>query len=203
MNVKTRIELRHFVTCWTTRNIASQEGMHLLYDPHSTLPRYNVTLRVVVKEPVQVKTYTWCMKIPPRCTRYKVEMRDRLKNQVSGCQEHQNHLEADEPAALRTNKLSPELCTIITHMNPKIWPTVYAICSCVSITENWGRPATFPYRTIHFSLKTANQQTPEPDDNSPSFDCQIHFIRFQSYALFSYKNFLCFRIHIILLMWAG
>lgn len=43
---------------------------------------YNVTLRVVVKEPVQVKTYTWCLKIPPRCTKYKVEMRDRLKTQT-------------------------------------------------------------------------------------------------------------------------
>jgi hypothetical protein len=47
-------------------------------------PRYTVTLRVVVKEPVQVRTYTWCLKVPPRCTKYKVEMRDRVKIQVSG-----------------------------------------------------------------------------------------------------------------------
>jgi hypothetical protein len=94
--------------------------MHLLYDPHSTLPRYNVTLRVVVKEPVQVKTYTWCLKIPPRCTKYKVEMRDRLKLQVSSWQGRQNHLQAEEPAALRTNKRSPELCTITTDGNPKM-----------------------------------------------------------------------------------
>jgi hypothetical protein len=94
--------------------------MHLLYDPHSTLPRYNVTLRVVVKEPVQVRTYTWCLNMPPRCTKYKVEMRDRLKMQVSSWQSRQNHLEAEEPAALRTNKRSPELCTITTDGNPKM-----------------------------------------------------------------------------------
>lgn len=43
---------------------------------------YTVTLRVVVKEPLQVRTYTWCLKVPPRCTKYKVEMRDRIKIQT-------------------------------------------------------------------------------------------------------------------------
>lgn len=43
---------------------------------------YNVTIRVVVKEPMQVKTYTWCLKVPPRCTKFKVEMRDRFKIQT-------------------------------------------------------------------------------------------------------------------------
>ncbi|PNF32168.1 hypothetical protein B7P43_G00723 [Cryptotermes secundus] len=43
---------------------------------------YTVTLRVTVKEPVHVKTYTWCLKVPPRCTKYKVEMRDRIKIQT-------------------------------------------------------------------------------------------------------------------------
>ena len=75
-----------------------------MYDPPSSLPRYNVTMRVVVKEPVQVKTYTWCLKMPPRCTKYKVEMRDRLKIQVSSCQDRQNHLGAEGTAAFRTNK---------------------------------------------------------------------------------------------------
>ena len=53
--------------------------------PH--LLRYNVTMRVVVKEPMQVKTYTWCLKVPPRCTKFKVEMRDKLKIQVSSFQD--------------------------------------------------------------------------------------------------------------------
>nr|CAD7258119.1 unnamed protein product [Timema shepardi] len=42
---------------------------------------YTVTMRVNVKEPVTIKTYTWCFRIPPRCSKYKVEMRDKFKVQ--------------------------------------------------------------------------------------------------------------------------
>ncbi|CAG2065277.1 unnamed protein product, partial [Timema podura] len=38
-------------------------------------------MRVNVKEPVTIKTYTWCFRIPPRCSKYKVEMRDKFKVQ--------------------------------------------------------------------------------------------------------------------------
>ena len=52
-------------------------------------------------------------------------LRENHNNKKSMCvnyttQEHRNHLEANEPAALITNKRSPELCIITTHMNPKI-----------------------------------------------------------------------------------
>jgi hypothetical protein len=68
-------------------------GQMLHADCACSFLRYTVTLRVVVKEPVQVRTYTWCLNVPPRCTKYKVEMRDRIKIQVSGTQ-HPPHLSA-------------------------------------------------------------------------------------------------------------
>ncbi|PSN41390.1 hypothetical protein C0J52_20336 [Blattella germanica] len=40
-------------------------------------------MRVIVKEPIQVKSYTWCLKVPPRCTKYKIEMRDKFKIQIA------------------------------------------------------------------------------------------------------------------------
>jgi hypothetical protein len=61
--------------------------------------RYNVTIRVVVKEPMQVKTYTWCLKVPPRCTKFKVEMRDRFKIQVSILQDRHIHPETEGPSS--------------------------------------------------------------------------------------------------------
>jgi hypothetical protein len=58
-------------------------------------------MRVVVKEPMQVKTYTWCVKVPPRCTKYKTEMRDKFKIQVRNSTQHCLHLEADLRADIR------------------------------------------------------------------------------------------------------
>jgi hypothetical protein len=97
---------------WVAAQLAaSQEGLsstklvllnHLLCrqmlqaDCALSFPRYSVTLRVVVKEPVQVRTYTWCLQVPPRCTKYKVEMRDRIKIQVS-CTQHPHICLPDQP----------------------------------------------------------------------------------------------------------
>ncbi|CAK1546008.1 unnamed protein product [Leptosia nina] len=45
--------------------------------------KYNVTKRVKYRAPMSVRTYEWCLSMPPRCSRWKTEMRDltRLETQ--------------------------------------------------------------------------------------------------------------------------
>ncbi|XP_047525391.1 uncharacterized protein LOC125063166 isoform X3 [Pieris napi] len=45
--------------------------------------KYNITKRVKYRAPMSVRTYEWCFSIPPRCSRWKTEMRDltRLETQ--------------------------------------------------------------------------------------------------------------------------
>lgn len=39
---------------------------------------YNVTLYVPVMEPVTFRSFTWCIAVPPRCSKYTVQLRERL-----------------------------------------------------------------------------------------------------------------------------
>uniref|UniRef100_A0A1B6DJA0 EMI domain-containing protein n=1 Tax=Clastoptera arizonana TaxID=38151 RepID=A0A1B6DJA0_9HEMI len=39
---------------------------------------YKVDVRVPVREPVTYRSYTWCLKVPPRCSKYTVQYRERL-----------------------------------------------------------------------------------------------------------------------------
>ncbi|KAK9511093.1 hypothetical protein O3M35_005725 [Rhynocoris fuscipes] len=41
--------------------------------------KHSVTVRVNVTEPVTYRTYTWCLKVPPRCSKYTVQLKDRVK----------------------------------------------------------------------------------------------------------------------------
>ncbi|XP_049770664.1 nascent polypeptide-associated complex subunit alpha, muscle-specific form-like [Schistocerca cancellata] len=43
---------------------------------------YNVTMKVRSKEPVTLRTYEWCMKVPPRCSKYHTELREVDRTQV-------------------------------------------------------------------------------------------------------------------------
>ncbi|CAF4813035.1 unnamed protein product [Pieris macdunnoughi] len=45
--------------------------------------KYNITKRVKYRAPMSVRTYEWCFSMPPRCSRWKTEMRDltRLETQ--------------------------------------------------------------------------------------------------------------------------
>ncbi|CAG4917429.1 unnamed protein product [Colias eurytheme] len=38
--------------------------------------KYNITKRVKYRAPMSVRTYEWCFSMPPRCSRWKTEMRD-------------------------------------------------------------------------------------------------------------------------------
>ncbi|EDW27365.1 GL20463 [Drosophila persimilis] len=40
-------------------------------------------IQVPEMQPVRVRTSSWCMEIPPRCSTYKTEMREVMKVQVS------------------------------------------------------------------------------------------------------------------------
>ncbi|VVC98418.1 unnamed protein product [Leptidea sinapis] len=38
--------------------------------------KYNITKRIKYRAPMSVRTYEWCFSMPPRCSRWKTEMRD-------------------------------------------------------------------------------------------------------------------------------
>ncbi|XP_014253473.1 mucin-2-like [Cimex lectularius] len=41
--------------------------------------KHPVTVRVNVTEPVTYRTYTWCLRVPPRCSKYTIQLQDRVK----------------------------------------------------------------------------------------------------------------------------
>lgn len=41
--------------------------------------KHPVTVRVNVTEPVKYRTYTWCLRVPPRCSKYTTQLKDRVK----------------------------------------------------------------------------------------------------------------------------
>lgn len=49
---------------------------------------YNVTVRITEKKPVQRKEYVWCMKIPPRCSKYTIDFVDLFKDEVKTYREN-------------------------------------------------------------------------------------------------------------------
>lgn len=44
---------------------------------------YVELLQVPEVQPVRVRTSSWCLDIPPRCSSYKTEMREVMRTQVS------------------------------------------------------------------------------------------------------------------------
>lgn len=44
--------------------------------------RYNQTVRVSKQIPVQKKIFTWCLNLPPRCSKYKMEFQTHYTTQV-------------------------------------------------------------------------------------------------------------------------
>lgn len=44
--------------------------------------RYTTVIRVSEQQPYQVKEYTWCFNVPPRCSKYKIKFKQVLKTQT-------------------------------------------------------------------------------------------------------------------------
>lgn len=42
-----------------------------------------VRVAVPLQEPATFRSYTWCLKVPPRCSKYTVVMRERITYQAS------------------------------------------------------------------------------------------------------------------------
>ena len=55
---------------------------------HQTNPfnfdcRYTVSVRVEEKQPYRQRTYTWCWAFPPRCSKYKIQIKTIYRTEVS------------------------------------------------------------------------------------------------------------------------
>ena len=44
--------------------------------------RYTVPVKVQTQQPYQLRTYAWCWSIPPKCSRYKIQMKTVFKTEV-------------------------------------------------------------------------------------------------------------------------
>lgn len=49
---------------------------------YETFSRYVEVERVKTTQPVQVRSYNWCLSYPPRCTNYRTEIKEVFKLQV-------------------------------------------------------------------------------------------------------------------------
>ena len=45
--------------------------------------RYTVSVRVEEKQPYRQRTYTWCWAFPPRCSKYKIQIKTIYRTEVS------------------------------------------------------------------------------------------------------------------------
>ncbi|KAF6215176.1 hypothetical protein GE061_009927 [Apolygus lucorum] len=41
--------------------------------------KHEVTVKVNVTEPVTFRAYEWCLRVPPRCSTYTIQLKDRVK----------------------------------------------------------------------------------------------------------------------------
>lgn len=46
------------------------------------ISRYTTKIRVSEQQPYQVKEYTWCFSVPPRCSKYKIKFQQVFKTQI-------------------------------------------------------------------------------------------------------------------------
>ena len=44
--------------------------------------RYTVSVRVEEKQPYRQRTYTWCWAFPPRCSKYKIQIKTIYRTEV-------------------------------------------------------------------------------------------------------------------------
>lgn len=54
----------------------------VIYKKDFFSPRYMDNVEVLVEEPVKMKRYQWCVGVPPRCTSYTTELKNRTKIEV-------------------------------------------------------------------------------------------------------------------------
>ncbi len=55
------------------------------------MDRYQQSVRVQSQQPYQLRTYTWCWALPPKCSRYKIVMKTIFKTEVSPLQLESYH----------------------------------------------------------------------------------------------------------------
>ena len=53
-----------------------------------TKPWCNLWLQVQTQQPYQLRTYAWCWAIPPKCSRYKIQMKTVFKTEVRKLSSH-------------------------------------------------------------------------------------------------------------------
>ena len=46
-------------------------------------PSYKLPVKVQTQQPYQLRTYAWCWSIPPKCSRYKIQMKTVFKTEVN------------------------------------------------------------------------------------------------------------------------
>ena len=62
----------------------NQEGVKCKRIFHKYLfPSYTVPVKVQTQQPYQLRTYAWCWSIPPKCSRYKIQMKTVFKTEVN------------------------------------------------------------------------------------------------------------------------
>ncbi len=70
--------------CTSTKSTAIQATYNcILFDNLSIyISRYQQSVRVQSQQPYKLRTYTWCWSIPPKCSRYKIQMKTVFKTEV-------------------------------------------------------------------------------------------------------------------------
>ena len=48
----------------------------------SSLSRYTVEVKIEEQQPYRQRTYTWCWAFPPRCSKYKIQIRKIYRTEV-------------------------------------------------------------------------------------------------------------------------
>ena len=69
----------------TSKLLLSKEMLRLMYstNPFNFDCRYTVSVRVEEKQPYRQRTYTWCWAFPPRCSKYKIQIKTIYRTEVS------------------------------------------------------------------------------------------------------------------------
>ncbi|XP_047100335.1 nascent polypeptide-associated complex subunit alpha, muscle-specific form-like [Schistocerca piceifrons] len=139
--------------------------------PELPARRYNVTMKVRSKEPVTLRTYQWCMKVPPRCSKYHTELREVDRTQVvsrdrlveeccAGFQKDQDRCVpvADDPSqAAREYTPVPEW---ITTTDTETSPPPFSAAAEVSAQQKGAPPAAaFPKKDTRLAKKGAPDKT--------------------------------------------
>ena len=70
---------------WYSKKLKTQ---FFLLKSYFYIFRYTVSVRVEEKQPYRQRTYTWCWNFPPRCSKYKIQIKTIYRTEVRNTHNH-------------------------------------------------------------------------------------------------------------------